>query len=64
MDYPINIHFEETYNFIELSRASGRNILVHCHAGVSRSAAVVCAYLMKKHKWTLDQALSFMRTKR
>ena len=51
LDYPINIHFEETFQFIEEMRQKNKNVLVHCHAGISRSVAIVCAYLMKKKSW-------------
>lgn len=27
------------------------NVLVHCYAGVSRSVAIVCAYIMWKLNW-------------
>jgi protein-tyrosine phosphatase len=27
------------------------NVFVHCYAGVSRSVAIVCAYIMWKFKW-------------
>jgi len=37
--------FEEAYNFIK----EGKIVFVHCHAGVSRSASIVIAYLMKKY---------------
>ena len=40
------------------------NILVHCHAGVSRSATIVCAYFIKTHGWSPAQALDFVRSKR
>jgi len=41
----------------------GGKILVHCHAGISRSPSLVCAYFMYKgHSW--DEALAFVRSKR
>ena len=39
-------------------------VLVHCHAGMSRSAAVVVGYLMKAHRMTLAQALAAVRAAR
>jgi hypothetical protein len=64
LDYPINIHFEEAFAFIESMRAERRNVLIHCHAGVSRSAAVLCAYLMKKNNWTSQRALTYLSDRR
>ena len=29
-------------------------IFVHCHSGKSRSGSVVCAYFMRKNKWTFE----------
>lgn len=63
-DYDISQHFEESFEFIERNLMAHRNTLVHCHAGVSRSATVATAYLMKKNSWTVDQALSYIRTRR
>jgi predicted protein tyrosine phosphatase len=37
---------------------------VHCYAGVSRSSAIVCSYLMWKFRWTLKKALTFLTFKR
>jgi len=44
----IMVHFPEAIKFIDECISNGGKILVHCAAGVSRSAAVVIAYLMWK----------------
>lgn len=63
-DYDISQHFDESYQFIDKHLKAQRNTLVHCHAGVSRSAAIVTAYLMRKNGWGVDQALAFLRARR
>jgi dual specificity phosphatase 12 len=40
--------FEQAYTFIEEALRDNGVVIVHCAMGVSRSATVVCAYLMKK----------------
>jgi predicted protein tyrosine phosphatase len=39
-------------------------ILIHCYKGAQRSAAVLAAYLMWKHKMTIEDACQFIREKR
>jgi hypothetical protein len=50
--------------FIETQQAAGRTTYVHCFQGVSRSGLVVTAYLMRKNRWTRDEALAFVRAHR
>ena len=45
----IDSYFAESFEFIESALdASCNSVLVHCHAGVSRSASFIIAYLMQK----------------
>ncbi|KAJ3096747.1 Dual specificity protein phosphatase 10 [Phlyctochytrium planicorne] len=53
---PIRRLFEETSEIIERARRRGEGVLVHCHAGVSRSATIVLAYLMRFGRLTLYEA--------
>jgi len=39
-------------------------VLVHCYAGVSRSSAIICSYLMWKYRWNLNKTLAFVVFKR
>lgn len=49
---------------IESQRAEGKAVFVHCHNGVSRSAMVVAAYLMRREKWPRERAIEYLRSKR
>uniref|UniRef100_A0A3B3QP52 protein-tyrosine-phosphatase n=1 Tax=Paramormyrops kingsleyae TaxID=1676925 RepID=A0A3B3QP52_9TELE len=42
----------------------GRGVLVHCQAGVSRSATIVIAYLMKHTRMTMMDAYKYVRGRR
>jgi hypothetical protein len=44
--------------------ASGQRILVHCFAGMQRSAAVVAMYLIAMHRCTTDEAVAFIKSRR
>ncbi len=42
----------------------GMNVLVHCHLGVSRSPAVVVAYMIRYHGLSYDQAMEHVAIRR
>jgi hypothetical protein len=50
--------------FIEAERAAGRPVYVHCRNGVSRSGMVVVAYYMARNRWSRDEAVAFVRSRR
>ena len=73
-DANITQYFDKTYDFIDKHISKGENVLVHCMAGVSRSATIVLNYIIRKMYETnqvstcpckfVDQVLEFARTKR
>lgn len=52
-------YVDECYDFISEGVQRG-NVLVHCNAGVSRSTAICCAFLMKKQKIKYKEALALV----
>ncbi|KAJ3533312.1 hypothetical protein NMY22_g7384 [Coprinellus aureogranulatus] len=63
-DEDILVHMGPCIKFIEKELAKGHGVLVHCQAGVSRSATILTAYLMSTQNLTPTAALSLVRTKR
>lgn len=77
MDNSINylkIHIRDNQNatikpyindFIKfIDNNENNNILIHCYMGVSRSTSLVLYYLIKKKKYNLENALTFVNDKR
>lgn len=50
--------FQRTFEFIEEARRARHAVLVHCGAGVSRSATLVVMYLMRHKLWSAQQVLT------
>jgi protein-tyrosine phosphatase len=51
---------EAAVKMVETMIEAGHRVYIHCRAGVSRSAMVTIAYLMKKHGWSLDTAMDWV----
>ncbi|ENN72704.1 hypothetical protein YQE_10642, partial [Dendroctonus ponderosae] len=56
-------HFDSAIEFIETGLKHG-SVLVHCYFGMSRSATVVIAYVMKKYRLSYSEALQMVKAKR
>ena len=54
----------EAVAFIDQAQKSGGKVLVHCRVGVSRSASIVIAYLMKCLQLDLSSAYLLTRSRR
>lgn len=57
-------HLEAAVRWIDERLRRGYNVLVHCQQGISRSAAVVIAYLIYTHNMSYEAAFDLVRKKR
>ncbi|KAF7370086.1 Phosphatases II [Mycena sanguinolenta] len=57
-------HLEEACDYIRTTLSRGENVLVHCQQGVSRSASIVIAYLIREHSLSYDAAFDIVRQRR
>ncbi|KAM6177907.1 dual specificity protein phosphatase 19 [Rhynchocyon petersi] len=57
-------YFPECFQFIEQAKMKDGVILVHCNAGVSRSAAVVIGFLMSSEEMSFTSAFSLVKNAR
>uniref|UniRef100_A0A4X2KYT2 Dual specificity phosphatase 4 n=1 Tax=Vombatus ursinus TaxID=29139 RepID=A0A4X2KYT2_VOMUR len=56
--------FMDAIEFIDSVQAGQGRVLVHCQAGISRSATICLAYLMMKKKVRLETAFEFVKQRR
>jgi Leucine-rich repeat (LRR) protein/predicted protein tyrosine phosphatase len=63
-DADLSVFFEECIMFIEQAIGRGSGCLVHCAAGISRSASVCVAYLIAKKRMTAAAGLEAIKEKR
>jgi dual specificity MAP kinase phosphatase len=56
--------FEEAFDFIDEARTNNSGVLIHCHAGVSRSPTIAVAYLMKHYPMAMAEAYKFIKMRR
>ena len=57
-------NFKDATDYIDDVVSSDEKILVHCHAGRSRSVCIVARYFMIKERLTSHQALAKIEAKR
>lgn len=60
----ITSYFHECSQFIDGAKAEGGVVLVHCNAGVSRSASVVVGYLMSRDGLSFEEAFANVKRAR
>ncbi len=57
-------HFKEFEDFINAQFEQGRNVLVHCHMGISRSVTLVISWIMKYFNMNDTDAMKLVVAKR
>ncbi|KAG8439279.1 hypothetical protein GDO86_005481 [Hymenochirus boettgeri] len=60
----ISSWFNEAIDFIDSVKNAGGRVFVHCQAGISRSATICLAYLMRTNRVKLDEAFEFVKQRR
>ncbi|ORX65686.1 DSPc-domain-containing protein, partial [Linderina pennispora] len=56
-------YFDECFAFIDAARSRNENVLVHCQLGVSRSASLVIAYVMRTLGMGFSAAYEYVQSR-
>ena len=64
VDHFFNIAMPEIHQIINNCVLNKEPVLVHCHAGISRSASVVITWLMKHRNMTYEEAYIYVKERR
>jgi len=61
---PITPHLQQIVDFIHNARQNDGRVLIHCKAGVNRSAAAMLAYICHREKISSEEALEFLKQRK
>jgi len=62
--FDMSVFFDGCFEFIHEHRTQGRNVFVHCQAGMSRSPTIVIGYLIKNEAMNYETALEYVKKRR
>ncbi|QQP41970.1 Uncharacterized protein FKW44_016494, partial [Caligus rogercresseyi] len=57
-------YFDETYRFVRKAQDAQGKVLIHCKMGISRSATLTMAYLMKDYEMSLTEVMILVGERR
>jgi protein-tyrosine phosphatase len=61
---PISSYFDYVHLVIRKALMANKRVLVHCSAGISRSATLVAAYLILERQLTAEESINFILHRR
>jgi len=62
-EFNLETYLDTCYDFIEANHKR-TNVLIHCVSGVSRSVAVLLAFLIRKFGYSLQAAFALVKRRR